>query len=837
MQNIRLSKRGVVVLGVVVFACLSVPAHGDGCTNWARLTPEGRRHHATAYDSKRGVTVLFGGDQHDVPLVGDTWEWDGQTWTRRSTTGPPPRVWHAMAYDSVREVTVLFGGTLFDGSHGVDTWEWDGETWTQRDVVAPGWRTDHVMTYDSARGVTVLVGGAHAGPFGVIAETWEYDGVSWKVHSLLAADAPGAWLLFSAMAYDSARGVSVLFGGGIGSNVHVGNTWEWDGMAWSLRSTGGPAPRAFHSMAYDSARGVTVLFGGEPSVSGGATFFSDTWEWNGDTWAEIPASGPAPREALSLSYDSLRAVTVLFGGKPWGPPFDDTWEWDGVSWVQRDPLGPNANAGHAMVYDTLRDRTVLFGGATKQETWEHDGASWILKNPTRSPSARREHAVAYDALRGVTVLFGGRAESNSQYLGDTWEWNGTDWAQVSTTGPSPRREHATAFDSTRGVTVLFGGQDELGNPLDDTWEWNGIAWSLRSLNGPSVRKAHALVFDSARGVTVMFGGNDGAELDDTWEWNGETWTLVSVTGPPARSDHAMTFDELRGLTTLYGGWNGEASSDVWEWDGALWRMRAVTDVPPVSDHAMVYDSMRNVTVTVGSDGIPQEYTFDVVAAQLPTNLTVVAKSRYLSLETGDAGSWIAIQVTPVALPPAFAAYEGIPLWVSGSKTSCENAGEAQVPCSPAPGFDSPTTQTATLSCSPDFRVWNNAGTINISHELIVPGGTFAVQTIHQSCDLDVEQAYSTPLPLTTSAWADVGGPYDVVARLWTIPDGSVDVAFDVVAILDKFMNRAAAPEKTRVDLQPSTPDQIIDVLDISFAIDAFRGMKYPFLPTNPPCGR
>ena len=38
--------------------------------------------------------------------------------------------------------------------------------------------------------------------------------------------------------------------------------------------------------------------------------------------------------------------------------------------------------------------------------------------------------MAYDAARGVTVLFGGYDGAN--YLGDTWEWNGTSWTQVGT---------------------------------------------------------------------------------------------------------------------------------------------------------------------------------------------------------------------------------------------------------------------------------------------------------------------------------------------------------------------------------------------------------------------
>jgi len=70
-----------------------------------------------AYDSARGVTVLFGGDRDD----GKTWEWDGASWTERNITGPSPRWEHAMVYDSARRVSVLFGGGL--GPEKGDTWD------------------------------------------------------------------------------------------------------------------------------------------------------------------------------------------------------------------------------------------------------------------------------------------------------------------------------------------------------------------------------------------------------------------------------------------------------------------------------------------------------------------------------------------------------------------------------------------------------------------------------------------------------------------------------------------------------------------------------------------
>ena len=204
-----------------------------------------------------------------IPSVGlaqDCLQWADRT--PLGTTGPSPRYAHAMAYDSARGVTVLFGGVAGPPSYKGDTWEWDGTMWTLRSTTGPSGRYGHVMVYDSARGVTVLFGGNDGSYKG---DTWEWDGTIWSVRSTTGPSPR----LGHAMAYDSARGVSVLFGGWALSTGWKGDTWEWNGTTWTLRSLTGPSPRRWHAMAYDGGRGVTVMFGGEDGYTKG-----DTWEWD-----------------------------------------------------------------------------------------------------------------------------------------------------------------------------------------------------------------------------------------------------------------------------------------------------------------------------------------------------------------------------------------------------------------------------------------------------------------------------------------------------------------------------------------------------------------------------
>src|SRR6266705_3485334 len=72
---------------------------------WINVSPGQTRYsHAMAYDTARGRVVLFGG-YDGTSNLGDTWEWDGTTWTQRASSGPPGG---EMVYDAARGRVVLF---------------------------------------------------------------------------------------------------------------------------------------------------------------------------------------------------------------------------------------------------------------------------------------------------------------------------------------------------------------------------------------------------------------------------------------------------------------------------------------------------------------------------------------------------------------------------------------------------------------------------------------------------------------------------------------------------------------------------------------------------------
>lgn len=450
------SIRWVAVLLAVSAALLTPSPACAQSVAWRQLYPKPRYGHAMAYDASRKVTVMFGGSVANGVRVAETWEWDGSSWTLRSTSGPSPRQAFAMAYDARRHVTVLFGGSVATPSGSAlngETWEWDGATWTRRNEPGPGARAAHAMAYDANRGVMVLTSGIDEVNWAF--DTWEWDGNVWTQTQIGGSPLPNGMMVF-----DPARGACVCFGGRTAPYSYSDRTLVLtrpDGDSWNDVGVSGPSARAYGAASFDERRGVAVLFGGM-----GGTFSADTWLWNGQAWTQADVPGPRARIDHAMAYDSDRGVTVLFGGQG-GGLLADTWEWNGSAWSQRAGTCPPSRDSCAMVYDRARGVTVLFGGEywTSStgvqpfgDTWEWDGAAWNSKGSV-GPSARWDMALAYDAARGNTVLFGGA--SLISIFRDTWTWDGNEWAQHPVAGPAARSGHAMAFDAARNVAILFGG--------------------------------------------------------------------------------------------------------------------------------------------------------------------------------------------------------------------------------------------------------------------------------------------------------------------------------------------------------------------------------------------
>ncbi|MFH2008289.1 MAG: kelch repeat-containing protein [bacterium] len=324
------------------------------------------------------------------------------------------------------------------------------------------------------------------------------------------------------------------------------------------------------------------------------------------------------RQYHAIAYDSARDVVVLFGGQNLTlDQLNDTWEYDGTLWRRvNTPNSPGPRMNHAMAYDSQRQRVVLYGGMgvcsnpnACPDTWEYDGTDWVEITTTNNPPGLHMHRLSYDSARGVVVLFAGQpAEVGfSPPWGGTWEYNGTDWTERTfSTNPYARRQHGMAYDASRGVTVVWGGICFNGMSTgicanSPVWEYNGTGWTPVTAFAPLpvARSEHGMAY-LPTGQVVLYGGADVGNnyVEDTWIWHGSYWAAVSPGNEPGpRVGTAMAYAAGWSQLVLF---DGYTTGDTWEFDGTAWTRAMVRPTPSSRErHAMAYDASRDVTVLFG----------------------------------------------------------------------------------------------------------------------------------------------------------------------------------------------------------------------------------------------
>ena len=394
---------------------------------------------------------------------------------------------------------------------------------------------DQAVAFDAARGQALYFGGTVTPPGGASQfsdQQWLWDGNSWSQSTVTPRPAGRST---ACIAYDPVRQRVVMFGGADGSST-LGDTWEWNGQAWANVTAVGPSARYASAMVWDAARNAVVLFGGFFDDGVNYAALNDLWAWDGTRWTQITPTGAAPsgRSYPSVAYDSARSRLVVFGG------FDndyvaqqDLWEFDGAAWTQINPPGPRPTWVYAfanwMTFDSARGRSVLSvvnATGDAQETWEWDGAAWARVAPSPPANPPIGGPMTYDTARQRVLMVAPT---------QTWEWDGARWTNAAGLGPSARFGHGMTAD-TDGRPLLFGGG------TNDTWRWTGARWEqILTPTAPSKRLVYssmASYFDSAgRRHPMLFGGVDASEnvcLDDTWEFTGVDWVRRATTGPSPR---------------------------------------------------------------------------------------------------------------------------------------------------------------------------------------------------------------------------------------------------------------------------------------------------------------
>jgi hypothetical protein len=631
--------------------------------------PGTRNQYAMAYDPVRAVVVMFSG----TTSTNDTWEWDGREWTQITPRGgiaPSARTAAGMVFDAQLGEMVLWGGREIIGSAFLqDMWRWDGRRWLEVDqgTEVPAPRNFLAMTYDGARARIVLTGGltdqaaSCRGATSRCDDLWEWNSDHWEEVDVSAMTRPSL-RYGAAMAYDSRREVSVLFGGlVVGTPNDSDEVWEWDGDQWSPGCTQAPCDtsprpvrRALAGMAYLASAGEIVLMGGVSSTTGASDYLGDTWLWDGSRWL-TSASTPTrlDRQSHVMVFDTARDRVTAFGGtvEEITTLHNDTWAFDGTAWREVGPSAyrPDGILGAAMFYDSASIGVGLFGGMNResgydcgtgnaycQDLWKWTGAGWLKQEATATwPSERTNATWVVDTANSRGLLFGGGDPSrdctggSSTVCDDLWSFSGGTFSQLAD-APEGRHSHAAAFHSSEGLIAL-GGYKSPGGVNNDTRAYDG-SWSSPATPANLLdRQGARAIFDGD--AVLLFGGMDGATYhDDVWKYDKGAWSQVNVAGgaPEGRAFFAFVSDSINRQGLLFGGSathntctsGSTRCNDVWSFQNDSWvELPVFGTLPgPRSSMAAAFDADRaELVVYGGSTGSgTQQYDETWALAVSPT---------------------------------------------------------------------------------------------------------------------------------------------------------------------------------------------------------------------------
>ncbi len=307
-----------------------------------------------------------------------------------------------------------------------------------------------------------------------------------------------------------------------------------------------PGARSGHAMAYDPINRCVLVFGG---VAAGANrYHDDLWSWNGSRWSLVAqwgvGDGPSGREDALLAFDGASQRLVLRGGRLSGAGsmrlLTDTWEWDGRTWAFRDSLSAGVRLHGNMAFDSASARVIMFGGVStdrrelRSDGRAWDGSSWRLLLPPTLLDTVLDGGAAISGLGVLTVPV-----AITQGGSDGWaptgvlRWSGSAWERLEArNAPRISPKVPVSPGPLPGSLVMFDGACCMTDRSPLTWVWQSGSWTRIAGPQPSKRRGANMVYDAARHRVVLFGGDSGtALLADLWEFDGARWTLVATGNP------------------------------------------------------------------------------------------------------------------------------------------------------------------------------------------------------------------------------------------------------------------------------------------------------------------
>jgi hypothetical protein len=299
---------------------------------------------------------------------------------------------------------------------------------------------------------------------------------------------------------------------------------------------------------YDGNSSDTDLVGIScPAASDCTALSSDgaALQWNGNTWAAIPAINDAHYVVLS-----------------------------GISCI-------------TATYCIAAGTTYPLDGGHQAAAWRWNGITWTAMTVDNTSSTENELLAVRCASAANCEAVGQHGDGNISYpLAE--HWNGRTWTRQATPGAPPGS--LAAVDCQKGAAgcEAVGTDDYDGDLLALTL--TGSKWHQQSSTTLPVLGVTGLSCWASGCLAVGYGGQDPAEVAQSWRLNGSTWSAQSAWTPPVpQGDNytaiwdAVHCQSARNCTAV-GSWtdntvNGAFSMPViTTWDGIAWTRQPVPDL-------------------------------------------------------------------------------------------------------------------------------------------------------------------------------------------------------------------------------------------------------------------
>jgi hypothetical protein len=281
---------------------------------------------------------------------------------------------------------VIFGGRRGypAATYYNDTWAFDFNTGTWSLLhdgtgTAPSERRIVDAAYDPLRHRMIVFGGKQGDWYTLVNDTWAFDLTTnmWeRIHDGTGtAPSPRGW---ANVVYQPSEDRLLLFGGVVGEDVAVNDTWAFDMSTgtWALLDNGNgtaPADRGGSGHFFDCTTEQFFIYGGREDED--INYFGDVWSFDPATfvWTLLDDGtgyGPSSRKNITWGLTSPGEGLIIFGGHSEPPhvQLNDTWllNLETLAWEQIHdgsglaPLPRHAGGGF---YDPERGCLVTFGGS------------------------------------------------------------------------------------------------------------------------------------------------------------------------------------------------------------------------------------------------------------------------------------------------------------------------------------------------------------------------------------------------------------------------------------------------------------------------------------------